>query len=68
MTENDYIAEYVKERCPNVLGADYALWKFGKILRDLCETLGGAIVEAINNMPLEEIKKIMEELESEEKK
>ena len=66
MTENDYIAEYVKERRPDVLGADFALWKFGKILRELCETLGGAIVEAINNMPLEEIKKITEELESEE--
>ena len=66
MTENDYIAEYVRERHAWILGTDFALWKFGKILRDLCETLGGAIVEAIRNMPLEEIKKITEELESEE--
>lgn len=31
MTENDYIAEYVKEKHPGLLGADYAIWKMGKI-------------------------------------
>lgn len=31
MTENDYIAEYVKEKHPGLLGADYAIWKVGKI-------------------------------------
>lgn len=31
MTENDYIAEYVKERCPELLNTmDYSLWKLGK--------------------------------------
>lgn len=27
MTENDYIAEYVKERHPGILGFDYAMWR-----------------------------------------
>lgn len=31
MTENDYIAEYVKERCPELLNTmDFSLWKFRK--------------------------------------
>lgn len=31
---NDYIAEYVREKHPSILGADYALWKIGKIGAD----------------------------------
>ena len=31
MSENDYIAEYVKERHPRILGVDYAFWKLGKM-------------------------------------
>lgn len=31
MTENDYIAEYVKERCPELLDTvDFSLWKLRK--------------------------------------
>ena len=30
MTENDYIAEYVKERHPGILGFDFAVWRLGK--------------------------------------
>lgn len=30
MSENDYIAEYVKEKYPTLLGIDYAMWKLGK--------------------------------------
>lgn len=56
MTENDYIAEYVKERYPSILGADFALWKFGRMLRELGKTLA----EAIRNIPPEEINRIME--------
>ena len=33
-SENDYIAEYVREKHPSILGADYALWKIGKIGAD----------------------------------
>lgn len=31
MTENDYIAEYVKEKHPGLLGANFAIWKFSRI-------------------------------------
>ena len=31
MTENDYIAEYIKEKYPTLLGFDFTLWKMGKI-------------------------------------
>lgn len=31
-SENDYIAEYVREKHPSILGADYALWKIGKFV------------------------------------
>lgn len=34
MTENDYIAEYVKEKHPGLLGADYTLWKIGKVFAE----------------------------------
>ena len=32
MTNNDYIAEYVKEKCPNILGIEFALWKATKVI------------------------------------
>ena len=56
MTENDYIAEYVKEKHPGLLGADFALWRMGRGLVEF----GIALREAILNTPSEEIKKIME--------
>ena len=33
-SENDYIAEYIKEKHPSLLGYDYALWKIGKMAYD----------------------------------
>lgn len=40
MTENDYIAEYVKERCPELLNTmDYSLWKLGKAVSGAVQTL-----------------------------
>ena len=62
MTENDYIAEYVKEQYPRILGADFALWKFGKMLRECGKTLN----KALKNIPQEEIEKVLEAMESEE--
>ena len=57
MTENDYIAEYVKEKHPGLLGADYAIWKVGKIavevVRDFRESMKTIKWEEI----AEEIKK-----------
>ena len=33
MTDNDYIAEYIKEKHPNILGLDFAIWKGARIIR-----------------------------------
>lgn len=40
MTENDYIAEYVKERHPGILGFDYAMWKAGRMMIKIGQDLG----------------------------
>lgn len=46
MTENDYIAEYIKEKYPTLLGLDFAMWKVGKI----AVNAGRKIVEVFNNV------------------
>lgn len=30
MTQNDYIAEYIKEKHPSLLGTDFAIWKLSR--------------------------------------
>lgn len=45
MTENDYIAEYIKERHPGFLGFDFFIWK---LARKIVET-GKAIAEVMEN-------------------
>ena len=39
MTENDYIAEYVKERHPGILGFDFAVWRLGRKLGEIGEDI-----------------------------
>lgn len=40
MTENDYIAEYVKERCPEVIQTvDFAFWKLEKSISEFGEEI-----------------------------
>lgn len=43
MTENDYIAEYVKERHKDILGLDFAIWKtiraFSEVIKGLSKTI-----------------------------
>ena len=39
MTENDYIAEYIKERYPQLLGFDYALWRASQVAREYVQRL-----------------------------
>ena len=34
MRENDYIAEFIKEKYPKLLGMDYTVWKMGRLLGD----------------------------------
>lgn len=40
MSENDYIAEYIKERFPNLLGADYGWWKVKRVAYESMKTIG----------------------------
>ena len=44
MTNNDYIAEYVKEKFPHILGADFFFWKCCRMVGEL----GRAIGESFN--------------------
>lgn len=38
MTENDYIAEYVKEKMPEITHTfDFAMWKFVRHLKNIAE-------------------------------
>ena len=57
MTENDYIAEYVKEKHPGLLGFNYIMWKLPKILVNAFSDLGKALRESSP----EEIRQFYEE-------
>ena len=48
MSENDFIAEYVKEKWPEILGLDYAFWKMSKIVLNFAEN----IAEVFKQVPL----------------
>lgn len=43
MSENDYIAEYVKEKYPNLLGVSYAFWRTGKMFKELANDMGNVL-------------------------
>ena len=40
--ENDYIAEYVKEKYPKLLGLDFAMWKIPKVLSKSIKDMANA--------------------------
>lgn len=46
MRENDYIAEFIKEKYPKLLGMDYTVWKMGRILGDAI----GKVVDAFKSI------------------
>lgn len=60
-TENDYIAEYIKEKHPSLLGADYALWKIGKAAANFAVQFAEAIKSIDWPKALQEYEKIEEE-------
>lgn len=62
MTNNDYIAEYVKERYPSILGIDFALWKIGRSAVEM----GNCIAKALKNVNKEDLEKYLDEQKSEE--
>lgn len=46
MTRNDIIAEYVKQRCPEILETiDFAFFNFGMACKDFAESFDKAIKE-----------------------
>lgn len=61
MTDNDYIAQYIKEKHPSLLGFDFYIWK-------MCRVIGntvGQIGDILKTIPPDELKKIMEDAEDE---
>ena len=62
MTENDYIAEYVKERHPGILSIDYAVWRMVRVVSDF----GIHMREAISRMSPEDLQRYLEESEDKE--
>ena len=62
MTENDYIAEYVKQNYPNILGFEFIMWKTGKQVCNICNELLGALRDIFeNDITMDELKTIKNE-------
>lgn len=65
MSENDYIAEYVKARHPHILGFEFAIWKVQKqifnAIQPFCNFIG-----SLSKEEKEELLKTMAENNSDE--
>lgn len=59
MTENDYIAEYVKERHPGILSLDYAAWRLARAVSEF----GVHMREVISRISAKDLNRMMEEVE-----
>ena len=57
MSENDYIAEYIKEKYPRLLGVEFELWKVGRVF----QTMAQNIIDAFKNMTPEEREEALRE-------
>lgn len=57
MSENDYIAEFIKEKYPKLLGMDYTAWKMGRLLGDVI----GKVVDAFSSIDWQQATKYMKE-------
>ena len=51
MSENDYIAEYVREYYPELIGVEYKLWKAGKKLNNRMDE----IIKSLRKAPWSKI-------------
>ena len=50
MTDNDYLAEYVREKRPELVGSmDFAIWKIARMVRNMGEELTKAFTKALND-------------------
>lgn len=61
MTENDYIAEYIKEKHASLLGFDFAFWKVLHVVKDTIR----AIADIAKTVDPEDLKKLMEDEDAE---
>ena len=61
MTDNDYIAQYIKEKYPSLLGFDFGIWRMCRVIGDTV----GQIGDILKTIPSDELKKIMEDAEGE---
>lgn len=51
MTENDYIAEYIKEKRPEIIsGFDFVAWKLTKTMNIVAEQLSEALEKAFEGV------------------
>ena len=62
MTENDYIAEYVREEHPGILGFDYAVWRLTRAISEF----GFSMKEAISRMSAEDLQRMAEQEDEED--
>ena len=60
MTENDYIAEYIKENHPSLLGISFTFWKIGRVIRNALREA----VKILARIDTDELKEIMEDAEN----
>jgi demethoxyubiquinone hydroxylase (CLK1/Coq7/Cat5 family) len=62
MSENDYIAEYIKERRPEIINCiPFFAWKMGRMVRNM----GEAIAHAMTGVTENDINKLLKECEEE---
>ena len=54
MSENDYIAEYIKEKYPALIGFDYTMWKLGRQYAEFVEGIAKGITDLFNSINEEE--------------
>lgn len=57
MTENDYIAEYVREEHPGILGFDYAVWRLARAISEF----GISMREAISRISAKDLQRMVEQ-------
>lgn len=62
MTENDYIAEYVRERHPGILSIDYAAWRLARAVFEF----GIRMRAVISRMSPEDLQRMMEKEQEDE--
>ena len=62
MTENDYIAEYVRERHPEILSIDYAAWRLARAISEF----GISMREVISRRSPGDLQRMMEEEQEDE--